>query len=170
MKVRDSMKVAGTLEIMWRDRFGNVKGHFIERNLVVDIGFDNINSLLRGSGGSALSHIGIGWAEPDATPSAPAAGDINLPMPGGTPPLANGKQQRYAAVLTRIDEKNFKLVATIGNGEPSTAGGFPVPIRSIGTFWDAGVEDSELFAWVLRAVMNKASADTFEITHTFTMS
>jgi len=164
MKDIDGLKIRGRLEIVHRGPDGRIKEHSIHHNLIVDIGFDNVNSLLRGAGGNALTHIGIGWAEPDTTPSDPAAGDVNLPTGG------NYLQQRYTAVLSKIDVKNFKLVATVGSGEPSGAGSFPVPIRSIGAFWDGGTEDNELFAWLKRAVINKASADSIEFTYTFTMS
>lgn len=161
---KDGMKLTGRLDIVLKGPDGRVKERHVDHNLIVDIGFQNINQLLRGAGGSALSHLGIGWAEPDTTPSAPAAGDINLPTGG------NYKQQRYAAVLSQIDEKNFKAVASIGPGEPSSAGAFPVPIRSIGSFWNSGTADNEMFSWLLRAVINKASADTVELTYTFTMA
>lgn len=162
--MKQGLRIRGTAVIVLRGPDGRVKERHTMRNLIVDIGFDNVNSLLRGTGGNALTHLGIGWAEPDQTPSDPAAGDVNLPSGG------NYKQDRVAAVLSKIDDKNFKLVASWGSGEPASAGSFPVPIRSIGAFWDGGTEDNELFSWIKRAVINKASVDTFEFTYTFTMS
>jgi hypothetical protein len=162
--MNERLQLHGKAEIVLRGPDGRIKEHHVEHNLIVDIGFDNLNSLIRGSGGNALTHLGIGWAEPDQTPSGPAAGDVNIPSGG------NYKQDRVASVLTRIDEKNWKLVSSWGNAEPASAGSFPVPIRSIGAFWASGTGDNELFAWILRAVINKASADTLEVTYTFTMS
>jgi hypothetical protein len=170
MKVREGMKLKGTVHGVLRGPDGRVKEQFTQDNLIVDIGFENVNDLLTAVGGNALTHVAIGWAEPDATPGAPAASDINLPMPGGTPPLAGGKQDRVAAVVTKLTDTTFKLVSSWGSGEPASAGAFPVPIRSIGTFWNSGQADNELFSWVLRSVINKASADTLEITFTYTLS
>lgn len=168
MKARDGMKITGTVEGILRGPNGRIKERFKQENLIVDEGFENIINFLTntatGIGFNDLTHLGIGWAEPDQTPSGPAAGDVNIPTGG------NYKTDRVASVVTKIDQKNCKLVSTWGSGEPASAGSFPVPVRSIGAFWASGAGDNELFAWILRAVINKESADSLEITYTFTLS
>lgn len=168
MKVKDGMKVTGTVEGILRGPDGRIKERFKQSNLIVDEGFENIINFLTntvaGIGFNDLTHLGIGWAEPDQTPAGPAAGDVNIPTGG------NYKTDRVASVVTKIDTKNCKLVSTWGAAEPASAGAFPVAVRSIGAFWAAGAGDNELFAWILRAVINKASADSLEITYTFTLS
>ena len=169
--LHETMKWRGKVEGVLYGPDGEVKERFeSQENLIVDLGFENITDHLTAGTGNALTHLGIGWAEPDLTPGVPAAGDLNLPMPGGTPPLVGGMQKRFAAVMTKIDEYNFKLVGTIGPTEPSNATIWPVPIRSVGLFWATGVADSEMFSWILRAVMNKASVDSLVLTYTITGS
>lgn len=179
---KDKIQLVGTVEARLYGPDGRLKKYYKPtHNLVVDAGFNNIIELLStataknaSGGGYNLDYMGVGWAEPDAEPPAPDAGDRNLPMPGAIPPiLADAMQKRYTSpdvVVTQIDDTSFKLVLTVGSGEPDTTATWPKAIRSFGVFWDGGTEDDELFSWIRRAPISKADADTLEVTYTFSFS
>lgn len=180
MNDEGKIKVKGHIHGILRGPDGKIKEEFDQDNLVVTIGLNNITELLTSvlgkgvaGGGYNLTHIGIGWAEPDSEPSAPALTDTNVPMNGATPPAPSwtgGYQNRKSAVITPLSATQFKLVATWGSGEPATTGTWPKAIRVIGAFWGSGTGNNQLFAWSKRAPINKASADTLEFTYTFTLA
>jgi len=168
--IERSIKVTGHIHGILRGPDGMIKEEFEQDNLVVTLGLENLNDLITGVGGSALTHLGVGWAEPDSEPGAPALTDINLPMPGGTPPWVGGYQNRKAAVVTQLSPTQFKLTVSWVAGEPATTANWPKAIRCIGAFIAAGTGDNEIFAWTKRAPINKANADTIEFVYTFTLA
>jgi hypothetical protein len=166
---QDTIRATGEIHGVLRDKDGNIKEEFYERNLVVDLGREMVNDALRTGTVAPLTHIGIGWSNPDTEPSAPAAGDINLPMPGGTPPWANAYQDRKAAVVTKISATQFSLYQSWGTGQPATTAIWPKAIRAIGAFTAAGTGNNQIFSWAKRAPINKDTTDTLEFTYTFTV-
>jgi len=175
MIAKDTIQIHGHVYGELRDENGNLKERFDQENLILTVGKDNINYLLRGATdvplklGYPLTHIGIGWAEPDSEPADPLITDINMPIAGGTPVWVGGYQDRKAAVITRLTALTFKLVQTWGSGEPSTTVNWPKAIRCVGAFTAAGVADNTIFSWSKRAAVNKASADTLMFTYIFTI-
>lgn len=166
MKANDTIKVKGHIRAELWDTDGKLKEVHEWDNIVTTLGLRNIRNLLM-STGNTLTHIGIGWSEPDANPTIPARGDINFPSGTDWP---NAEQDRKTASLTVVSDTSFKLEATWGSGEPSTTATWPKAIRALGAFWAGGVGDNEIFSWSERAPINKASGDTLKFTYTITLS
>jgi hypothetical protein len=170
MKQTDRIKIRGDIHGILRDKDGNIKEEFWEKNLVVNCGLEMINDLLINGTGNPITHIGIGWADPDSEPAAPAAGDINLPMPGGTPAWVGAYQDRKDATpLTKTPPNILRASVTWAAGQPATTATWPKPIRAIGLFVAGGTGNDEIFAWTRRAPINKDMTDSFEFAYTITI-
>ena len=173
------LNIKGHMSYVLKDEHGNVKETGEEDNLIVTIGFNNLGNLLAdGFSGNQINALGLGYYDDTtggagAPPVGPGAGDINMPLNGGTPAWVNGEYQRKAAIVTRPTPTTIQLWASWGLGEPTTFawGAWTCPIYCLGVFWaDSGIADNELFSWVLKSVINKSNADTLEVTWTFTLS
>jgi len=161
---KQRMKLIGTVDIVLKGPDGKIKQHDIHHNLIVDAGFDIINTLMRTGTGDYPKVLGLVWEDPDVGVISLATGDTDF---------QNQTNQDFKSggdcVITKIDEKNWKLVSTWGSAEPTPgASGWPIPIRGIGVYYDALVD--KIFSGVVRAPISKASIDDLVITYTFTMA
>lgn len=153
----EGMKLNGILEIVVKGPDGRIKQHDVITNAITLIGFENINDLITGAGGSPLTHIGVGWGVGSDTAFADTQTDFQ-----GT------DQDRKAVTPSKISEKILELVGTWIATEP-TGASFPITIYEIGLFW--GVAPDKMMCRAVRpAGIVKDSADTVEITYRITMS
>lgn len=158
------LKISGTMDIKLTGPDGKVKLHDVHHNLIVDVGFDIVNTLLRTGTGPYPNALGLVWEDPDVGVISLAIGDLDF---------QNYTNQDFKSggdiTITRIDEKNWKLVATWGAGEPTPGGsGWPIPIRGIGAYTQALLDN--IFSGIVRAPLNKEDIDDLVITYTFTMA
>ena len=161
---KQGFKIIGTVDIVLKRPDGTIKQHDVHHNLIVDAGFDIVNTLMRTGSGVYTNVLGLVWEDPDVGVISLAAGDLDF---------QNYTNQDFKSggdvTITRIDEKNWKLVATWGAGEPTPGGsGWPIPIRGIGVYTQALLD--KLFSGIVRAPLNKEDVDDLVITYTFTMA
>ncbi|RLI54288.1 MAG: hypothetical protein DRP09_13500 [Candidatus Thorarchaeota archaeon] len=160
----DRIRLKGTVEIVLKGPDGRIKQHDVHHNLIVDAGFDIVNTLLRTGTGDYTSVLGLVWNDPDAATITLTSGNLDF---------QNYTNQSFKSggdvTITRIDEKSWKLEATWGSGEPTPGGsGWPIPIRGIGVYYQALA--NKIFSGIVRAPLNKESIDDLVITYTFTMA
>ena len=161
---KERTKLTGRLEITLRDEHGNIKQHEVHENMVVDQGFDLINTLVRTGTGNYTSVLGVNWNDPDAPIAALGAADTDFPGPPSNQDVKSGG----SITIVKVDDKTWKLTATWASGEPTPGGsGWPIPIRGIGAYWGGA---NTLFAGKVKAPINKDNTDELEINYTFAMS
>lgn len=159
------MKIIGTMEVKLTGEDGKIKQHDVNHNLIVDAGFDLINTLMRTGGAASYPNVlGLVWEDPDVGVISLAAVDLDF---------QNYTNQSFksggSCVITKISDKSWKMVASWIATEPTPgASGWPIPVRGIGAY--SAALANNIFSGVVRAPINKASADILEITYTFTMA
>lgn len=146
--IHDQMKALGRLSIVLRDENGNIKDTREVDNLVVNTGLAYIASRMKDTTATAMSHMGVGTGT-----TAAAAGDTTLGTEIGT---------RDALDSTTVTSNQIAYVATFAAGNGTGA------ITEAGIF-NASTSGTMLCRTVF-AVVNKAAADTLQITWTITIS
>jgi len=140
-KIKEDIKIKGTVHVTHRDKDGKVKGKFTIPNLVVTAGkqwvadqMDDVSSLAK------MSHMAIGTSS-----TAPAVGDTTLGAEAARVSLSG--TVRAGAVVT--------FSATFGAGTGTGA------IVEAGIF--NNVTGGTLLSRVTFSVVNKAAGDTLSI-------
>lgn len=146
--IKDHITLRGSLDVVLRDKNGNVRDHRVVRNLVVDAGLNLICDRLVGTSESVMSHMAVGT---DST--AAAAGDTAL-----------GAQlsAREALDSAVVSGSAVTYVATFEAG------------KSTGAVSEAGIFNAASAGTMLCRttfpVVNKAADDTLSITWTITLA
>lgn len=163
-KMGDTIRLIGTVDVVLKRPDGTIKQHDVHHNLIVNAGFDLVNTLMRTGTGDYTNVLGLVWEDPDVGVISLAVGDLDFQSFTNQSFKSGGD-----VVITRLDEKNWKLVATWGSGEPTPGGsGWPIPIRGIGVYTQALTNN--IFSGIVRAPLNKETGDELVITYTFTMA
>jgi hypothetical protein len=146
--IQDQMKALGKLSIVLRDESGNIKQEQEVNNLVVNTGLAYIASRMKDTTDTAMSHMAIGTGT-----TAAAAGDTTLGTEVGT---------RDGLDSTTVTSNQIVYVATFAAGNGTGA------ITEAGIF-NASTSGTMLCRTVF-SVVNKAAADTLQITWTITIN
>lgn len=155
--MNEGMKIRGLITITVRDnKNGTIKETAKIENGVTLLGFENINDLLTGLGGSPITHLGIGWGVGSDTAFSNAQTDFQ-----GT------DQDRAVVTPTKLSNTEIEIVHTWIATEPSGAA-FPITIHEIGTF--LGIAPNKMLTRAVRpAGIIKDSADELEINYKLTL-
>lgn len=151
MKTLEDLKVKGRLNIVLRDKDGNVKDEREVDNLVVNAGLAYIISRMVGTAKSVMSHMALG-----AGTTAAAAGQTDLVSLLGS---------REALDSTTISGSNNEKVVYVASFEPGDATG---AVTEAGIFNDSSAGD--MLCRTVFAVVNKAADDAMTVTWTITLS
>ena len=152
------MKLKANVTMTLKDSSGRIKEVHRYKNLVVDQGFDLINTLLRTGTGNFIGALGIAWNDPDNAITL-AVGDTDFQTPTHQDFKSGG-----ALTVTRIDERNIQITASWIAAEPTPGGsGFPVPIRGLGLYWGAAA--TQIIAGKVFLPVNKESADILNVVY-----
>jgi hypothetical protein len=151
MKLLESPKMTGNVDIVLRKSDGSVKDERKIKNLVVNSGLAFIISRMVGTSKSVMSHMAVGEGT-----TAASAGDTALETQLGS------RVTLDSATIAGSNNEKVVYVATFGTGV-STG-----PVTEAGIF-NAGTSGDMLCRTVF-AVVNKAADDTMEITWTITLS
>lgn len=147
--INENMKATGRLNIVVKDKDGNVKDQREETNLVVSTGLAFITSRMTDAADSVMSHMAIGTGT-----TAAAAGDSAL-----------GTEVHREALDSTTDSSNtIAYVSSFEVNEPSSA----AAITEAGIF-NASSGGTMLCRTVFDAV-NKDVNDTMTITWTITLT
>jgi hypothetical protein len=149
--VNENLKLSGQLNIVLKDKAGNVKDSREVKNLVVNAGLAYIASRMVGTAKSVMSHMALGSGT-----TAPAAGQTDLVTILGV---------REALDSTTISGTNSEKVVYVASFEAGDATG---AVTEAGIF--NASTSGDMLCRTTFSVVNKAADDTMAVTWTITLS
>jgi hypothetical protein len=149
--INENLKLSGQLNIVLKDKAGNIKDHREVKNLVVNSGLAYIASRMTGTSKSVMSHMALGSGT-----TAAAAGQTDLVSILGS---------REALDSTTISGTNDEKVVYVSSFEAGDATG---AVTEAGIFNAASGGD--MLCRTTFSVVNKAADDTMSVTWTITLS
>ena len=149
--INEKLKLSGQLNIVLKDKAGNVKDEREVKNLVVNKGLEYIASRMKDASKSVMSHMGWGSGT-----TAAAASQTDLVTLLGS---------REALDSTTISGSNNEKVVYVSAFEAGDATG---AVTEAGIFNAASGGD--ILCRTVFSVVNKAADDTMSITWTITLS
>jgi hypothetical protein len=149
--INENLKLSGQLNIVLKDKAGNVKEERELKNLVVNAGLAYIASRMTGTAKDVMSHMGLGSGS-----TAAAAADTDLGSLLGS---------REALDSTTISGTNDEKVVYVSSFEAGDATG---AVTEAGIFNAA--TGGDMLCRTVFSVVNKAADDTMSVTWTITLS
>ena len=149
--INENLKLSGQLNIVLKDKAGNVKDEREVKNLVVNKGVEYIASRMKDASKSVMSHMGLGSGT-----TAAAASQTDLVTLLGS---------REALDSTTISGSNNEKVVYVSAFEAGDATG---AVTEAGIFNVASGGD--MLCRTVFSVVNKAADDTMSVTWTITLS
>jgi hypothetical protein len=149
--INENLKLSGQLNIVLKDKDGNVKDSREVKNLVVNAGLAYIASRMVGTSKSVMSHMALGSGT-----TAAAAGQTDLVSILGS---------REALDSTSISGTNSEKVVYVSSFEAGDATG---AVTEAGIFNASTAGD--MLCRTVFSVVNKAADDTMTVTWTITLS
>ena len=142
----DNVKLKGSLELVLRYQFGNIKEKRLERNLVVTAGLAYIVSRMKDATATAMSHMAVGTNN-----TAAAAGNTTL-----NTETARVALDSTTLVTTTVTNDSIQYVATFGAG------------TGTGALVEAGILNAAsagtLLCRTVFSVINKGALDSLTVT------
>tara|TARA_Y100001954_G_C15777835_1_gene588059 strand:+ start:684 stop:1142 length:459 start_codon:yes stop_codon:yes gene_type:complete len=149
--INENLKLSGQLNIVLKDKAGNIKDEREVKNLVVNKGLEYIASRMKDASKSVMSHMGLGSGT-----TAAAASQTDLVTLLGS---------REALDSTTISGSNNEKVVYVSAFEAGDATG---AVTEAGIFNAASGGD--MLCRTVFSVVNKAADDTMSVTWTITLS
>lgn len=149
--INENLKLTGQLNIVLRDKDGNIKDSRECKNLVVNAGLAYIASRMVGTAKSVMSHMALG----SGTTAAAAAQTDLISMLGSRESLDG----------TNISGTNDEKVVYAASFEAGDATG---AVTEAGIFNAAS--DGDMLCRTVFPVVNKAADDTMAVSWTITLS
>jgi hypothetical protein len=149
--INENLKLSGQLDIVLKDKAGNVKDQREVKNLVVNAGLAYIASRMTGTAKNVMSHMALGSGT-----TAAAAGQTDLVSILGS---------REALDSITISGSNNEKVVYVASFEAGDATG---AVTEAGIFNAASSGD--MLCRTKFNVVNKAADDTMSVTWTITLS
>ena len=149
--INENLKLSGQLNIVLKDKAGNVKDEREVKNLVVNKGLEYIASRMKDASKSVMSHMVLGSGT-----TAAAASQTDLVTLLGS---------REALDSTTISGSNNEKVVYVSAFEAGDATG---AVTEAGIFNAASGGD--MLCRTVFSVVNKAADDTMSVTWTITLS
>lgn len=147
----ENLKLSGQLNIVLKDKAGNVKDQREIKNLVVNSGLAYIASRMKDTSKSVMSHMGLGSGT-----TAAAASQTDLVTLLGSREALDG---------TAISGSNNEKVVYTSSFEAGDATG---AVTEAGIFNAA--TSGDMLCRTVFSVVNKAADDTMSVTWTITLS
>jgi len=148
--INENLKLSGQLNIVLKDKAGNVKETREVKNLVVDTGLAFIASRMTGTSKAVMSHMALG-----SSTTAAAAGQTDLASVLGS---------REALDSTTLTGSN-KAVAYVSSFEAGDATG---AVTEAGIF--NASSGGDMLCRTVFSVVNKGADDIMSITWTITLA
>jgi len=149
--INENLKLSGQLDIVLKDKNGNIKEERTEKNLVVQKGLEFIINRMTGTSKAVMSHMALG-----SSTTAAVAGQTDLVTILGA---------REALDSTTIPTATKHKVVYVSSFEAGDATG---AVTEAGIF--NALTTGDMLSRVVFAVVNKASDDTMTVTWTITLS
>ena len=149
--INENLKLSGQLNIVLKDKAGNIKETREEKNLVVNTGLAYIASRMKDTTKGAMSHMALGSGT-----TAAAATQTDLVTILGS---------REALDSTTIAGSNNEKIVYVSSFEAGDATG---AVTEAGIFNAA--TSGDMLCRTVFSVVNKAADDTMSVTWTITLS
>ena len=144
----DNAKVAGQLSFKHYDQDGNLKGEYVEKNLLVTAGLAYIASRMKDATATAMTHMALGSGN-----TAASAGQTALVTQLGS---------RVALTATTVTSNVIEYTATFGAGVAT------------GAVVEAGIFNASsggtMLCRTVFGVKTKEAGDSFAMTWTITLA
>ncbi len=151
--INENLKLSGQLNIVLKDKKGNVKEERTEKNLVVQKGLEFIISRVKGTSSSVMSHMALG-----SSTTAAVAGQTDLVSILGS---------REALDSTTIPTATKHKIVYVSSFEAGDATG---AVTEAGIFNSGTAGSGDMLSRTTFAVVNKQADDTMTVTWTITLS
>ena len=149
--INENLKLSGQLDIVVKDKNGNVKEERTEKNLVVNAGLAYIASRMTGTAKSVMSHMALGSGT-----TAAAATQTDLVS------ILGAREALDSTTITGSNNEQVQYIASFEAGDATGA------VTEAGLFNAATLGD--MLCRTTFSVVNKAADDTMQITWTITLS
>jgi len=149
--INETLKLSGQLNIVLKDKDGNVKDSREVKNLVVNAGLAYIASRMVGTTKGVMSHMALGSGT-----TAAAAGQTDLVS------ILGSREVLDSTTITGTNSEKVQYVASFEAGDATGA------VTEAGIF-NASTSGDMLCRTVF-SVVNKAADDTMTVTWTITLS
>lgn len=149
--INENLKLSGQLNIVLKDKAGNVKDSREVKNLVVNTGLAYIASRMTGTAKSVMSHMALGSGT-----TAAAAGQTDLVS------ILGAREALDSTTITGTNNEKVQYEAAFEAGDATGA------VTEAGIFNAASSGD--MLCRTKFNVVNKAADDTMSVTWTITLS
>ena len=149
--INENLKLSGQLNIVLKDKTGNVKDQRNVNNLVVNNGLAYIASRMTGTAKNVMSHMALGSGT-----TAPAAGQSDLVS------MLGSREGLDSTNITGTNNNKVQYEASFEAGDATGA------VTEAGIFNAASGGD--MLCRTKFDVVNKAADDTMSVTWTITLS
>lgn len=149
--INENLKLSGQLNIVLKDKAGNIKETREEKNLVVNTGLAYIASRMKDTTKGAMSHMALGSGT-----TAAAAAQTDLVS------ILGSREALDSTTISGTDNEKIVYVSSFEAGDATGA------VTEAGIFNAASSGD--MLCRTVFSVVNKAADDTMSVTWTITLS
>ena len=149
--IQENLKLSGQLNIVLKDKAGNIKEQRVEKNLVVNAGLAYIASRMTGTSKAVMSHMALGSGT-----TAAAASQTDLVT------LLGAREALDSSTITGSNNQQVAYVSAFEAGDATGA------VTEAGIFNAASSGD--MLCRTVFSVVNKAADDTMSVTWTITLA
>ena len=149
--INENLKLSGQLNIVLKDKAGNIKDQREVKNLVVNAGLAYIASRMTGTAKSVMSHMALGSGT-----TAAAAGDTDLGS------ILGSREALDSTTITGTNNEKVQYVSSFEAGDATGA------VTEAGIFNAA--TSGDMLCRTTFSVVNKQPDDTMSVTWTITLS
>ena len=149
--IQENLKLSGQLNIVLKDKAGNIKEERVEKNLVVNAGLAYIASRMTGTSKAVMSHMALGSGT-----TAAAASQTDLVT------LLGAREALDSSTITGSNNQQVAYVSAFEAGDATGA------VTEAGIFNAASSGD--MLCRTVFSVVNKAADDTMSVTWTITLA
>lgn len=149
--INENLKLSGQLDIVLKDKNGNVKEERTEKNLVVNAGLAFIASRMTGTAKNVMSHMALG-----SSSTAEAAGQTDLVTTLGV------RESLTSTDITGDDNEKVQYVASFGTNKATGS------VKEAGIF--NHITAGDILSRTTFLEVNKAADDTMTVTWTITLA
>ena len=149
--ILENLKLSGQLNIVLKDKAGNIKEERVEKNLVVNAGLAYIASRMTGTSKAVMSHMALGSGT-----TSPAASQTDLVT------LLGSREALDSSTITGSNNEKVAYVSAFEAGDATGA------VTEAGIFNAASSGD--MLCRTVFSVVNKSADDTMSVTWTITLA
>jgi len=151
--INENLKLSGQLDIVLKDKNGNIKEKRTEKNLVVNKGLAFIISRMKGTSKAVMSHMALG-----SSGTTPIAGHTDVLS------ILGAREALDSTTISGTNNEKLIYVASFEAGKGTGA------VKEAGIFNSGTAAAGDMLSRVDFAVVNKQTDDSMTVTWTITLS